>query len=139
MDIFLKFGNLDKMKILSSEPKLYLGISGKGLITSMGLNIIIRPNKIKKAMFVITEFSLNYIFKIIKEVKDVPYEGYVTKSSKHMATDNYFYLSSYIANFITSNSRGLVRTHKKSTQNISNSHVCSKDENKSKRINANKI
>ena len=42
LDISLKFGSLDKMKITSSEPKYYLGRSGKGLITSLGLNTIVR-------------------------------------------------------------------------------------------------
>ena len=37
LDISLKFGSLDKMKITSSEPKDYLGKSGKELITSLGL------------------------------------------------------------------------------------------------------
>ena len=41
LDIYLKFRNLEKMKITSSEPKDYLGKSGKGLITSMGLKTII--------------------------------------------------------------------------------------------------
>ena len=39
-DISLKFGSLNKMKLKSSETKYYLGISGKGLITSMGLKTI---------------------------------------------------------------------------------------------------
>ena len=45
LEIYLKFGSLDKIKITSSEPKDYLGISGKGLITSMGLKIIRMPKK----------------------------------------------------------------------------------------------
>ena len=40
LDISLKFDSLDKMKIASSYPKYYLGESGKGLITSPGLNTI---------------------------------------------------------------------------------------------------
>ena len=37
LDISLKFGSLDKMRITSLEPKYNLVISGKGLITSMGI------------------------------------------------------------------------------------------------------
>ena len=37
LDISFKFGSLDKTRIKSSEPKYYLGISGKGFITSMDL------------------------------------------------------------------------------------------------------
>ena len=42
LDVSLDFGSLDNMKITSSEPKEYLGISGKGLITSMCLKNIRR-------------------------------------------------------------------------------------------------
>ena len=45
LDISLDFGSLDKIIITYSEPKDYLGILGKGLITSMGLKTIIRSNK----------------------------------------------------------------------------------------------
>ena len=37
LDILLKFVGLDKKRIISSEPKYYLGRSGKGLITSLGI------------------------------------------------------------------------------------------------------
>ena len=37
LDISLKFGSLEKMKIKSSEPKEYFGRSVKGLITSLGI------------------------------------------------------------------------------------------------------
>ena len=63
--IYLKFGNMDSMK--SSEPKYYLVISGKGLITSLGLNIIRMSNKIKKSRLAVTEVSLKDISMIIKE------------------------------------------------------------------------
>ena len=42
LDISLKFGDMCKMKIISSEPKYYLERSGMGLITSLGLKAIIR-------------------------------------------------------------------------------------------------
>ena len=65
--IYLKFGNMDSMKITSSEPKYYLVRSGKGLITSLGLNIIRMSNKIKKSRLAVTEVSLKDISMIIKE------------------------------------------------------------------------
>ena len=49
LDIYLKFGTLDKMIITSSDPKDNMVISVKGLITSMGLKAKARPNKYKKA------------------------------------------------------------------------------------------
>ena len=45
LDILLKFGSLEKIKITSSYPKDNLGRSGKGLITSLGLKAKVRPTK----------------------------------------------------------------------------------------------
>ena len=50
LDIYLQCGSMDKMKITSSEPKEYLGRSGKELITSLGLNTIIRPKEKSQGM-----------------------------------------------------------------------------------------
>ena len=48
LDISLKFGSLDKMRIKSSEPKDYLVISGKVLIASLGLKTNIWFAEIQK-------------------------------------------------------------------------------------------
>ena len=45
LEILLKFGSLDNMRTTSSEPKHNLVISGKGLITSLGLKSKSRRNK----------------------------------------------------------------------------------------------
>ena len=65
LDISLKFGSLDKMSITSSEPKDYLEISGKGLITSLGINTIGRSKK-KKARYVITKVGMKDLYNIVK-------------------------------------------------------------------------
>ena len=65
------------MKITSSDPKDYLGRSGKGLITSLGLKTIGRSKKYKKARYYITNVCLKYLSKMIKEFEKFPYEGYV--------------------------------------------------------------
>ena len=56
LDILLKFGSLDKIKITSSETKYYLGGSGKGLINSLGINTIVRSKK--KARYAINNVSM---------------------------------------------------------------------------------
>ena len=48
LDISSKFGSLDKMKITSSESKVNLERSGKGLITSLSFKAKVRPQKFKK-------------------------------------------------------------------------------------------
>ena len=84
----MNFGSPDKMKIISSEPKYYLGIPGKGLINSLGFRTIRRSKKIKKARFTIINVSLRDISRIIKEFDYLTHEGYARNCSKHMTTEN---------------------------------------------------
>ena len=65
--ISLNFDILEKTRITSSYPKYYLGILGKGLITSMGLKAKARPNKCKKARYAIGNFSMKNLPKIIRD------------------------------------------------------------------------
>ena len=66
LDILLKFGSLDKMRIKNSEPKYILGRSGKGLITSLGLKSKARSKKYKKARCAIINFSMKDPSNIIR-------------------------------------------------------------------------
>ena len=75
--ISLKFGSLDNMRITSSEPKDYLGRSRKGLITSLGINNIVMPNKNKKSKYAIINGSMKCLSNIIKEFEKLFYNGYV--------------------------------------------------------------
>ena len=101
LDISLKFGSMDKMKITSSYPEYYLGRSGKGLIAYLGLKTIGRSKKNKKARYDITNVSLKEISNIIKELEKLPYEGYVQKRPTHEPTDSYFYLARQLAKCMT--------------------------------------
>ena len=91
-DIWLNFGILNKMKITYLQPKDYFKISGKGLITSLGIKTIVQPKKGKKSRCVITNVSMNFISKIIKTFENLPYKGYVRKRPKHEPTDSNFCL-----------------------------------------------
>ena len=51
LDILSKFDSLEKMRITSSDPKEYLGISVKGSINSMGIKTNVRPKKKKKVTY----------------------------------------------------------------------------------------
>ena len=64
LDISLKFGSLDKMKIISSEKKDSLVISGKGLITSLGIEAKSRQKKYKKARYSIGNVSMKELSNI---------------------------------------------------------------------------
>ena len=61
LDISLKFYSLEKKKIIYSESKDNLGISEKGLVTSLGLKSKARPKKYKKARYAIGNFSKKYL------------------------------------------------------------------------------
>ena len=67
MDISFDFGSLEEMKIKLSEPQDYLGISRKGLITSLDLKTIISSKKYKEGRYAITNVSMEDISNIIKE------------------------------------------------------------------------
>ena len=96
LDISLKFEILDKIKITSSESKDNLKISGKGLITSLGLRDKVRPYKYKNSKYDIGNFSKKELSKIIREFEKLPYESYEKKSPKHDPTDSCLYLAIHI-------------------------------------------
>ena len=97
LDSPLKFDNLDKMRITSSEPKYNYGRSGKGLIPSLDLKAKARPDKYKKARHVIKKVIKKDLSRIIREFEKLPYEIYERKKPKHEPTESYFYLSNHIA------------------------------------------
>ena len=84
------------MKIISSEPKDYLGRSVKGLTTSLVINTNGRSKKKKKERYTITNVSMKDVSKIIKEFEKLPYKGFVQKRPKHEPTDSDFYFSRHI-------------------------------------------
>ena len=45
LDIYFKFDSMDKMRIKFSDPQDYLGKSGKGFVTSLGLKAKLKTNK----------------------------------------------------------------------------------------------
>ena len=97
LDISLKFGSLDKMRIKSSEPKDYLVGSGKGLITSPIIKTDVRSTKTKKARYDITNVSMKDLSIIITKIEKLPYKSYVQKRPKYEYTDSYFYQSRNLA------------------------------------------
>ena len=101
LDISLNFDSLEKMRITSSESKVRLKRSGKGLITYLGLNVKVRPHEYKKARYAIVNVSKKYPSKIIREFEKLERLPYEKKSRKHEPTDSYFYLAMQPANFMT--------------------------------------
>ena len=79
------------MRITSSESKVKLERSGKGLITSHGLKAKKSPKEYKKARCAIINVNKKYPSKIIREFEKFLYEGYEKKRPKHDPNDSYFY------------------------------------------------
>ena len=120
------------------------------MITSLGLKTIRRLKKSIKSRYAITNVSAKYLSKNIKELEDLTYEGHVQKSSKHVPTDSYFYLSRKLAKCMMrfNMCNGPARTQMNTTQKMNNSEISmqnipnlqgfSSDESKSKEINVDK-
>ena len=91
LEFLLKFGSLDKMRITSSKPKDSLGISGKGLITYLGLKAIISPKKCKKSRYTIIYVSMKDLLRIIRDFEKLPYKRYERRRPKHEPADSNLY------------------------------------------------
>ena len=76
------------MIIISSEPKYNLGISRKGLITSLGLKAKKSQKEYKKARYAIGNVSMKDFLKIIREFGKLSYKSYERTRPKHEPTDS---------------------------------------------------
>ena len=88
MDISSKFDILDNMKITSSESKVKLERSGKGLIVSLVFKIKARSKKYKTSRYAIGNFSEKDISKIIKEFEIIEKLPYEKNRPKYEPTDS---------------------------------------------------
>ena len=86
LEISLKFDSMDKTRITSSESKVKLGISGKGLITSTSLRDKTRQKIYKKTRHAIRNVSKKDLSKIIRDFEKLPCESYEKKRPKHEPT-----------------------------------------------------
>ena len=66
LDISSKFYSMDKMKTTSSESKVKLERSGKGLVTSLGFKTKVMFTKVQKPRYDIINVSEKDLLKIIK-------------------------------------------------------------------------
>ena len=76
LDISLKFDSMKNMRITSSESKVKLGGSGKGLITSLSIRAKKRPKKYKNARYAIINVSKKDLSKNIRDFEKLPYKIY---------------------------------------------------------------
>ena len=69
LGISFKFDNEEKIKITSSQHKYYLGISGKGFITPLGLDIIRRSINNKRKILPLIKSVLRISLRLLGELK----------------------------------------------------------------------
>ena len=135
MYILLKFDSLDKMTIKSSESKVKLEMSGKGLITSLDFKVKVRPQNCKKAVYAIRNVSKKDLSNVVREFEKFERLPYEKKRPKHKPTDIYLYLARQLARCMmrddTLNWNEYGGYMKMSALS---SNVCSTNEDESKRI-----
>ena len=133
MSPWIYIWNLTVWKRLGSHlhiQKIILGISGKGLITSIWVSRPkTRPKKYKKARYAIGNLSKNYLSNIIREFDKLLYNSYDRRRPKHEPTESYLYIAIQIAKYMmrddACNSENYpVRTEMTETKHIPISHAC---------------
>ena len=85
------------METTSSESKVKLGRSGKGLVTALALKTKVRSQKYKKARYDIRNISEKDLSNIIKEFEKIVKVPYVKRIPKHEPTSSYYHLVGGIA------------------------------------------
>ena len=90
MNISEKFDSLNKMETTSSESKVELERSGKGLVTALALKTKAKSKKYKKARYAIGNVSMKNLSNKIKEFEKIVKVSYVKRIPKHEPTSSYF-------------------------------------------------
>ena len=92
LDISSEFDSLNKIKDTSSESKVKLEKSGKGLITALDFKTKVRLQRYKKSRYDIINVSENDISNIINEFEKIRKRPYEKKRPKHEPTHSYFHI-----------------------------------------------
>ena len=97
LEISAHFVSLKNMETTSSESKVKLERSGKGLVTALAFKTKVRSQKYKKVRYAIRNGNEKDLSKIIKEFEEIGKVPYVKRIPKHDPTSSYFHLVRCIA------------------------------------------
>ena len=100
LNVSEKFYSLKKMKTISSQSKIKLGRSGRGVGNRSGFQDQSKVTKIKKARYVIRNVSMKKISNIIKEFEKIGKVSYMKRIPKHEPTSSYYHLVRCIADYM---------------------------------------
>ena len=92
LNVSAKFDSLNKMKTTSSESKVKLERSGKGLVNALAFKTKVRSQTYKKARYAIRNVSMKELSNIIKEFEKIVKVPYVKSIPKHETTSSYYHL-----------------------------------------------
>ena len=87
-----KFDDLDKMETTSSESKVKMEGSGKGLVTALALKTKAGSKNNRKGRYAIRNVSMKDLSKKIKEFEKLVRVPFLKKINKHEPTSSYFHL-----------------------------------------------
>ena len=131
LNISAKFDSLNNMKTTSSESKVKLVRSGKGLVTALDFNTKVRQSKHKKDRYAIRNVSDNDLLKIIKEFEKIGKLPYEKRTPKHEPTPSYFHLVRQLAKCMMrsdENNQHVHGSYAEETAPSSNVNVTDEDE-----------
>ena len=92
LNISEKFDSLNNMETTSSESKVRLGRSEKGLVTALDLKTKSRSKIYKKVRYAIGNVRMKELSNIIKEFEKFVKVPYVKVIPKHEPTSSYYHL-----------------------------------------------
>ena len=133
LNISAKFDSLNNMETTSSELKVKLERSGKGLVTALAFKTELGSPKYKKARYAIGNVSEKGLSKIIKEFEKIgklPSEKIIPK---HEPTPSYFHLVRQLAKFMMRSDQFNRHNHGIYAENTArslNANVTDKDKSK---------
>ena len=92
LNVSAKFDSLNNMETKSSESKVKLGRSGKGLVTALYLKTKVKSKREKKSRYAIGDVSMKDLSNIIKCFEKIVKVPYVKRIPEHEPTSSYFQL-----------------------------------------------
>ena len=88
LNVSAKFDSLENMETTSSESKVKLEISGKGLVTALDIKTKVKSQKYKKARYAIVNVSMKDLSNKTKEFEKFVKVTYVKRIPKYEPKQN---------------------------------------------------
>ena len=107
LDISYKLDYIDKRKVTSLVSRYYVGISGKGVTTSLTLRTTRSSNNKNEAILSIADILLQCFMELLEEFRYLSYLNYRNKQFKNELTEAYLFLVGKIYHLYKNNNKVL--------------------------------